>query len=210
MKNFFYYALTFLLFFSACKKDEPINPVSAGFYDNSFDYHEFSSPLKVELTFDSLTNNYFGRDSIDINQDGVYELEISHRVHITPPSGIPSFAEFPYYRVTLKNGLQVAIQLECYAVGMGQTDCVKFVDPLDYGSSIDKISKWSDSNTTCQMWVIPPIIQKITYGPWYNLTNAVAYVGIRMKVGKHYKLGWIKVNEISRENILFVSYALEK
>lgn len=210
MKKNLYYILVVLLFLSACKKEEPRKAVAAGIYDTGFVFHEFSSPLKVELTLDPLTDNYIGNDSIDINLDGVYDLVISQRIHIPPPSGIPSWEQFPYYRLTLKNGLEVATKTESYPVGMGQSDDVNWIDSLNYKSSIDKISEWSDSNTTRTMWAIPPITQAVTYGPWYNLTNAVKYVAIRMKVGKQYKLGWIKVNEISRENILFISYAIEK
>ena len=210
MKNFIYYILVISLFFSACKKDEPREAVVAGIYDNSFVFHEFSSPLKVMLILDLLTDNYIGNDSIDINLDGVYDLVISQRIHFPSPSGIPSWEQFPYYRLILKNGLEVATKTESFPAGMGQYRKIDWVNVFDYESSIDKISEWSESNTTQTMWAIPPITQAVSYGPWYDLTNAVKYIAIRMKIGNRYKLGWIKVSEISRENILFISYAIEK
>jgi hypothetical protein len=47
-------------------------------------------------------------------------------------------------------------------------------------------------------------------GRWYEVLNPEMYIGIRMKVHSDYKYGWIKVNATSRENIQFLSYAIEK
>lgn len=210
MKTFLCNILVFLLIFCSCKKEEPRKIVITGIYDDSFVFHEFSPPLKVELTLETLTDNYIGSDSIDINLDGVYDLVIRQRIHNPPPSGRASLEQFPYYRLTLKNGLEVATKTEYYSVGHGSYYNINWVDTLNYENRIDNISEWSDTNTTSPMWTIPPISASVTFGCWYNLANAVKYIGIRMKVGSQYKLGWIKVNEISRENILFISYAIEK
>jgi hypothetical protein len=210
MKTIINCILLILLIFSSCKKEETRKAVTAGIYDSSFTFHEFSTPLKVELTLNTLTDNYQGSDSIDINQDGVYDLINSLRIHIPPPSGVPSWEQFPYCRLILKNGLEVATKIEYYSVGHGQNDDVNWVDTLNYENRIDNISEWSESNAIRTMWAIPPISYGVTYGPWYNPTNVVRYIGIRMKVGSRYKYGWIKVNEVSREDMQFISYAIEK
>jgi hypothetical protein len=210
MKTLFKSLLILLMTFPSCKKEDFREPISAGIYDTGFIYHEFSAPLKVKLTLDALTDNYKGTDSIDINLDGAYDLIISQRIHLPPPTGIPSWEQFPYYRLSLKNGLEVATKFESYPVGHGQYDDVNWVDSLNFETRIDNISEWSDTNMTYTMWAIPPISAGVTYGPWYSLTNVVKYIGIRMKIGSHYKYGWIKVNEISHEDMSFVSYALER
>jgi hypothetical protein len=213
MKTLLYYIFIFLFISSSCSKEETRQAVIAGIYDTSFIYGELSPPLKVELTLDTLTDNYQGNDSIDINQDGVYDLFISQRIHFPPPSGTPTWEQFPYYRLTSRNGLEVATKTESYPVGMGQYNSVNWVDALNYENRIDNISEWSGSNVVRTMWAIPPISTygfALTNGPWYNLTNVIKYIGIRMKIGSRYKYGWIKMNEISRENMLFLSYALEK
>lgn len=210
MKTLFKCLLIFLVIFYSCKKEKSRELVFAGIHDAGFIHYEFSTPLKVKLTLDSLTDNYKGKDSIDINLDGVYDLIISQRIHFPPPTGIPSWEQFPYYRLILKNGLEVATKLEKYPVGHGQYDEVNWVQSLNYESRIDNISEWSDTNTTYTMWAIPPISYGVSYGPWYNLTNVVKFIGIRMKIGPHYKYGWIEVSEISHEDISFVSYALER
>ena len=210
MKTLLNYTLIFLLFLSSCKKEDTIQAVTAGIYDSSFTYHEFSPSIKVELTLDTSTDNYLGSDSIDINQDGAYDLIISQRIHIPPTSGIPSFEQFPYCRLILRNGLEVATKIEYYSVGHGQYDDVNWVDTLNYENRIENISDWSGSNVVCTMWAIPPVPYGVSYGPWYFPTNEMKYIGIRMKIGSRYKYGWIKVNEISHEDMLFLGLALEK
>lgn len=198
-----------LFIFSSCSKEDTGKTVIAGTYDSDFLYYEFSPPLKVELSLDTLTNNYVGEDSIDINRDGVCDIMVVYRIHLPPEPVPPSFDHFPFYRLTLKNGLQVATKMQSYPVGHGQTDDIYWVDTLSYKTRIDTWSDWSESNATRTMWAIPPV-STAPYGPWYNLTNEEKYIGIRMKIDSQFKYGWIKVNVISREDMHFLSFALEK
>ncbi|MCG6191510.1 hypothetical protein [Maribellus maritimus] len=209
MKTLSYLFFITLFIFSSCSKVDTGKIIIAGTYDSDLLYYEFSPPLKVELSLDTLTDNYIGEDSIDINQDGVYDIIISHRIHLPPKSGTPSYDHFPFYRLTLKNGLQVATKLQSYPVGHGQLNDVNWVDALSYKTRIDTWSDWSENNETRTMWAIPPV-STAPYGPWYNLTNEEKYIGIRMKIDSRFKYGWIKVNVISREDMQFLSYALEK
>lgn len=209
MKTIINCILIILLISSSCKKEESRKHIFAGIDDSTFTLHEFSPPLKVELTLDTLTDNYQGSDSIDINQDGVYDIIISHRIHLPPESGTPSYEHFPYFRLTLKNGLQVATKVQSYPVGHGQLNDIHWVDALNYETRIDAWPDWTEKNVFQLMWAIPPV-GSAPYGPWYDLTNEEKYIGIRMKINSQYKYGWIKVNEVSRENIQFISYAIEK
>jgi len=209
MKNLLYYLFIFLFIFSSCSKDDNEKIVTAGIYDTDFINNEFSPPLKVDLKLDTITDNYFWNDSIDINQDGIYELFISHRIHLPPESESPSYEHYPYFSLTSKNGLQVALKIDYYSLGHGQVREITFVDTLNYNMRIDNISDWSESS---RMWWVPPINAPGTlpYGTWYNLTNEEKYIGIKMKIDSRYKYGWIKVKVISREDIQFLSFALEK
>ena len=209
MKSSLYYLLIILFIFSSCLKDDNEKIVSAGIYDSDFIYHEFSSPLKVDLKLDSITDNYFWNDSIDINQDGNYELFISHRIHLPPESESPSYEHYPYFSLTSKNGLQIALKIDYYSLGHGQVNEITFVDTLNYKMRIDNISDWSESS---RMWWVPPINAPgtLTNGTWYTLTNEEKFVGIRIKIGKRYKYGWIKLNVISKEDIQFICFAIEK
>lgn len=208
MKTHLFYYFIILLFLGSCLNEDTRQAVYAGIYDTGFIYHEFASPLKVELTFDTLTDNYLGNDSIDIDQDGIYELFISQRIHLPPETGTPSGEHFPYYRLGLKNGLQVATKMESYYTGHASYNEINWVDTLNYEARIDNRQDWSESNESRTMWTVIPV-GSAPNGPWYKLINEIKYIGIRVKIGSQYKYGWIKVNEISREDIQFLSFAIE-
>ena len=212
MKASLYYFLFILLIFSSCLKDDDNKIVSAGIYDSDYIYHEFSPPLKVDLKLDTIKDDYFWNDSIDINQDGIYELFISQRIHIPAESGSPTFDHFPYLRLITKSDLQIARKIDYYAVGHGQVNEIDWVDTLNYKTQINDNNDWTEGNDILSIWLVPPLGAPGTlpYGTWFNLTNEEKYVGIRMKIGKRYKYGWIKLNVISREDIQFICYAIEK
>jgi hypothetical protein len=159
-----------LFIFSSCSKEDTGKIVLAGIYDSDLFYYEFSTPLKVVLSLDTLTDNYIGEDSIDLNIDGEYDIFISHRVHIPPESGTPSYEHYPYFKITLKNEVQVASKFQSYPVGHGQYDDVNWVDALNYETRIDVWTEWAEKNVFQLMWAIPPVGTS-PYGPWYDLTN---------------------------------------
>lgn len=212
MKSLLHYLFIILLIFSSCSKDDIGKIVTAGIYDSGFIYHEFSPPLKVKLILDPITDNYFWKDSIDINQDGSYDLIINQRIHLPAETGTPTWEHFPYLRLILKNSIQVATKIESYPVGMGQSNQSYWVDPLNYETLINSNLVWSESDGIRSMWAVPPKGTPGTApsGAWYYLTNEEKYIGIKMKIGSRFKYGWIKVKVISPEDIQFLNYAIEK
>lgn len=211
MKTSIYSIFVFLLFFYSCKKEEYRNPVFAGVYDSSFTFHEFNPPLKVNLKLDSLNNFYIGADSLDINLDGNFDLIIKQRMYldITKPNYY-TYDTYPYCLLTFRNGLEFSKKNQYYIQGHGQYGTNVGIDTLNYKNRIDNISEWSGTDTNAAMWLDPDSPRSSSNGVWFYLTNAEKYIGIRMKINSRFKYGWIKVNEVSRENISFISYALEK
>lgn len=211
MKTITINILILLFFLCACKKEDDRKAVTAGVYDSTFNYHDFNPVFKISLKFDSLSNTNSGADSIDFDLDGNFDLIINQRILLAanPLSHITS-VNYPFCRLTLKNGLEVAIKNEIYGIGLGQTSNLDWVDTIQYKGRIDNLSNWSNANTKVWMYVVPPTIYWGSNGCWYNFTNTERYVGIRMKINSRFKFGWIRVNELSSENILFISYALEE
>ncbi|HET6558386.1 MAG TPA: hypothetical protein VFG54_13795 [Prolixibacteraceae bacterium] len=203
--------LTLLLFLSSCEKDNERTPVLAGVYDDTFIFYEFSPNLPLDLKPDTLNKFYYGSDSLDVNLDGKYDLLMSRRILLgtVPPARITN-DNYPFGRVTLNNGLEVSTKKEIYPIGLGQTNEVNWVDTLLYNSRIDNLPEWSGSDTYRFMWVVPPASFWGSNGCWYNLINAERYIGIRMKTNGRYNYGWIKLKQVSREEVYIVSYAMEK
>ena len=211
MKTLLNYISIFLLFFYSCKKEESRVPVFAGIYDSTFTFHEFATPLKVNLKLDPLNNFYIGTDSLDINLDGNFDLIIKQRMYldITKPNYY-TYDTYPYCLLTFRNGVEFSKKIQYYIQGHGQYGTNVGIDTLNYKNRIDNISEWSGTVTNTAMWLDPSSSLVSSNGVWFYLTNAEKYIGIRMKIDSRYKFGWIKVKEISREDISFISYAIEK
>jgi hypothetical protein len=211
MRNIFICFMILLVLFGSCKKDkdEARKAVYAGLYDTTFIYHEFVPPFKVNILWDSL--NYYGdgKDSIDLSLDSNYDLLISF--HLLYDENYQTYHEGSPLQFNCKlipkNGLEIATQIESITVHGSTTISLTWVDALKYNESIDNISSWSSGET--MMWC-GDTYTMFSSGCWFKLSNSEMYIGIRMKNNSQYKYGWIKVNGISRENILFLSYALEK
>lgn len=187
MKRVLNYTWILLLIFNSCKKEDERKAVTAGIYDSTFTYHEFSPPFKVNLKLDSLTNYSFGADSIDINLDGNFDLIVTQNMPLDSSISTSRTADaFPHCKLTLKNGLEVASKTEKYGIGLGQTSAVNWVDIIPYNNRIDHLANWSDTNTSCWMWVVPPTIFWGSNGCWYGLTNIEMYIGIRMNFHRSY------------------------
>lgn len=186
-------------------------PVFAGIYDSTFTFHEFAAPLKVNLKLDPLNHFYIGADSLDINLDGNFDLIIKQRMYldITKPKYY-TYNTYPYCLLTFKNGLEFSKKIQYYIQGHGLYGTNDGIDTLNYQNRIDNISEWSGTVKNAAMWLDPTSSLASSNGVWFYLTNAEKYIGIRMKIDSRYKFGWIKVKEISREDISFISYAIEK
>jgi hypothetical protein len=204
------FSMTIMVLLVSCEKEDTRKAVYAGVYDGTFIYHEFVPPFKVTILWDSL--NYYGdgKDSIDLNLDGNYDLIISFHL-LNYEAYINQYVKnltFPFYcTLIFKNGLEITTQTESLSVHNYTILSIAWVDTLKYSDRIDNISSWSTGGA--QMWWVYPSYL-LSAGCWSNLSNSEMYIGMRMKNNSQYKYGWIKVNGISRENILFLSYALEK
>jgi len=210
MKTSLYYISILLLFFYSCKKEQYRVPVFAGIYDSTFTYHEYTPPLKVNLKLYSQNNFYVGADSLDINSDGNFDLIIKQRMYLDKIQPIYLTDDNnPYCLLVFKNGLEFSTKIEYIYRGQGDVGHKIGIDTLSYDSRIDNISEWSGDVTNAAMWLEPSSNFYNSRGNWYFLTNAEMYIGLRMKINSRYKFGWIKVNELSRENISFISYAIE-
>ena len=213
MKLNLFSLLVILSYIWSCKKEDNKKAVSAGMYDSTFNYHKFNPALHVNLTFDSILNTKNGSYSMDIDLDGKIDLVIQQQILLDKiTQNYLTNANYPYCRIILKNGLEVATKTETYPIGLGQTSSVDWVDTIQYKTRIDPISSWTetDSRVWWWMWVAPYTPFWGTHGCWYNLNNTEKYIGIGMKVGSRYKYGWMKVIENSLENMQFISYAIEK
>ncbi|HKK69386.1 MAG TPA: hypothetical protein VJ946_14280 [Bacteroidales bacterium] len=201
------------VFFFACEDepdiDTPETKVLAGVHDSDMFYYEFNPPFQVDCQVDS--GMVHGQDSIDLDADGQYDFILSQRFFSDEnDSAQINDYNYPYSRVRMENSLEVARVTEVIYIGLGQTSDVFWIDTLSFEHRIDDIEEWSETNTSIEMWMVPPTEFWSSYGPWYGLTDSIQYMGIRMMSDSDYKYGWIKVQQSDRKELVILSYAFEE
>jgi hypothetical protein len=195
-----------ILIMYSCKKEENEKLIFAGQADSNFIFNSFSIPLKINLNFDSINSLRMGYDSIDIDQDGKYDLIISLKLYNN--SNLSS--NFSNCNLILKNGLEIAIKKEYYPISSGgPMGSISWADTIRLKQRIDNISLWSTNESSLFLWSEIPS-NTLTQGCWYHIDNPEMYIGLRIKKLSQYKYGWIRLNNTSRENILLNSFAIEK
>lgn len=207
MKALLYYLVIFLVLLFACKKeDEPRKSVWAGVYDDAMEYTELNPALEIVLKHDSILNVDYGGDSLDIDNDGNYDIIFVQRNQVGNP---PVNDTYPYYMLRMKNEVEVASKNERYIIGHGQYSTAIWIDTIAYQTNVAAITNWSESDHIICMWAEPGSLFKPSNGPWYKLFNTERYVAIRKYTSSRYCYGWIKVKVVSHERLSFISFALE-
>jgi hypothetical protein len=199
-----------LLTLISCEKNEEM-PVLAGDINLEMFHYEFNPALKVQLQIDSVNNRKYGKDSVDIDQDGNYDLFIQQNLFIDWKETDRLDYGTYFGKLVTKNGLEINTKTETYYIGLGQTSDINWVDTIKYEDRIDSRDNWSDPNNTIYkfMWALPSE-PTMSNGCWFNILNEEKYIGIRIKINSIYKYGWVKVNQDAERNIEIQSYAIEK
>jgi len=209
--------LLILVLISSCKNEDYINEntVFAGEVKSSYIYHEFSPVLIVKTKLDTLSGFSAGRDSIDLNLDGNFDMIINLFLHPNDTAFKTGGKYFyPFCRLLFKNGFEVANKGFQYACGHGICNYAPFVDALEYDTDISHYPDWYSGDKEQTMWIITPAGSGYPPGWWYYAENKEMFVGIRQKhAGSkksfYYNYGWIKLYFVSHHNMSFISYAME-
>jgi hypothetical protein len=219
MKNYSHIlCLIFLTSLISCNDEfRNTNVVLAGMYNSFSVYHEFLPTLAVKTELNIATGFYEGSDSIDLNLDDNFDLIISMRLH--PNDTMYEMDRRLYYptcRIELKNGFEVAVKKMNYSCGHGICNWADFIAAFEYGSDISDFTGWSESNSVQTLWNVFPPGAGYPYprGWWSIINNEEMYIGVRHKHRGpkntfYFNYGWIRVNAVSPQNTLFMSYAME-
>ena len=222
MKRHYYFLIALFLFiFYSCKEEgEKIiesDIVYAGVYEASYIHHEFNPPLKIKTELDSVTWFSSGKDSIDLDLDGNFDLIISVYLHPNDTAyEIGSKRFFPSCRLLFKNNFEVAIKGFQYACGHGICNYAPFIESFEYNTDINHFEfDWYLGNENKTLWLITPEGSGYPRGWWYYANEEERYIGIRIKEQINtntyrYRYGWIKVNAINRNDMSVTEYALEQ
>jgi hypothetical protein len=205
-----------LLFFASCSKNTgpppeyiPLKTVYAGEYDESYIYYKYQEPLEIRIKWDEQNLYGAGKDSIDLDFNGKYDiwihLNILNEDSLHLIQGYPD--PFPGCFLKVGQGTEVATYTISYPIGHGQYSKASYADTLSQGERIDRITEWYGNPTGgIAMWATHPGgFAPPTYGGWYD-AKSVKYLGIKQEG----RFGWIKVDATDTHNPKIVSYALRK
>ncbi len=205
MKIIFYLMLFAYLVFS-CKKDT-VNPsiVYAGVQNEDMYTKVFSPAKEIIMTFDSQNLYGAGSDSIDIDNDGIFDFifylnyynpDSVHLITSQYPNPTPSFV------INFKEGISMAKDSVLMYTGLGTVTFFKYATAFKLNQQISFYKTWQKNSL--KIWTEIPVGNVSTYGEWYS-ANETRYIGFQ----KNSKLGWIKVDITSPKNPKIISYSIQ-
>lgn len=218
MKNFLLILAILLLSItiSSCKKKTIVveNPsedntttaieVYTGVSDNTFDSILYQPNFEVPIIWDVQNLYGVGEDSLDFDQDGLYDfymkLSLLNQANSNLLTGLPD--PFPNCVLRTNNGYEIGFYTQSFPIGLGQTSTISFVDRHDLNERIDLNSNWS---TAGKMWQENPSLTQ-PYGDWHG-ANGTYYISIRKD---NVKYGWIEVDATNHENPKIVRMAIQQ
>jgi len=167
--------------------------------------------MKIKVKWDDRNLYGYGKDSVDLDNNGDYDLFISlsllnnDSIHLLNGS-MPD--PFPFCRLQLHNGLEIAVCKEIYPIGLGQTATASYTDTVKYNERIDIITDWfNDSINSIAMWQKNPGFFGLpSYGSWFYV-KSICYIAFKTNQ-QHY--GWLEVNATNPENPEFTKFAIKK
>lgn len=194
----------------SCKKDEegdvvPLFPnvIRAG-VKNGLQWDTLNPNLSLTINWDSQNLYGTGADSIDIDDDGDFDLRFEcsllnqdslHLLNGQEPN------PYPYFRITSSNAYSLRTKSESVPIGMGQTTTVYWVDSLNFDDKVKNDDQWSAS--TLYLWRDNSgQFGVFTNGPWYTISDKKYIAFNRLN-----KLGWIELDASDWENITIKSIA---
>lgn len=190
------------------KNDKPVPiQVNAGIYNSSFHYMVWQPEKHIPITWDSLHLYGQGKDSIDLNLDGSYDLTVTlgtlnhDSIHLLG-GYMPD--PFPHCYLTARNGFQMAFVKKSFYVGLGQTTQVYYVECFEYEEHINSSTDWRSAG---RLWHdnpggggTPPLSD-------WQTSGETRYIGLRMN---EFFYGWVKVDVSDPQDPIFLSMAIAR
>ena len=163
--------------------------VFAGVYDENFNYIYLSNPIEIEVNWDD-NNLYFqGETFLDLDMNGTEDLKFKIGGYNQDSTHIPYPLEFNHCLLTPFNGFDIAIDIEPFYVGLGESMGIDVVKQLSLNDGIDVHNNWySNSNAWVRMFY-ENYHNTMPNGSWYN-ASGINYIAVR----KNDKYGWIQVD----------------
>ena len=149
--------------------------------------------FELAIMWDSQNLYGTGKDSIDIDGDGGYDMIFSCSLLNADSIHLLNGQEpdpYPYFKVEPRNGYLIQCTEETIS-GLGS---VYWVDALQFNAKITENELWSSIETF--LWKENGTPGIPSFGPWYALDDTRYIAFNRLN-----KLGWIKLDPLDHEHI---------
>jgi hypothetical protein len=183
----------------------PISPVHAGVLDSNMVLHENLAGLPIPTAYDSVMQFRNGVDSVDLDGDGKIDFDILLRL-VNPDSMylVAQGAMVPQFRLSGRDDWRIALYVESFPIGLGQSGHADWAAKLPYQALIDTSL---DFRRELRLWMQHPSPFPYSYGPWY-LDHSTAYLGVVKGGIPYYRYGWIEVENPAIDSIVLRRWAI--
>lgn len=184
------------------------NPVFAGLVGSQFTSATFDPPMSIQIVWDEQNLYAYGVDSIDLDADLAFDV-FFYVYDLNPDSlhlldgQMPS--PFPKVSVEVRNGYDLAHEVETFYIGLGQTAEASFAARFEANANLTTVDDWLDGDAVRRdLWSESPQGSMYPQGPWYEMA-ALHYLGFRK--GNHE--GWIEVDATNYRRPKILRWAME-
>jgi hypothetical protein len=140
--------------------------------------------------------------SIDLNRDGLVDIETKWRVWAMGPL----YSTLGYDTIINFNIRFLNTPLSGFPYFPGTKDT------LDSGVLVSAIAPfdlmWTYSSNDAMMWTTHDQFTTRYSGLWHNIDNK--FMGLELQVDEDYHYGWVRFDTDSENNITLIDYAFEK
>lgn len=193
--------------------------ILAGIYDSTFIYHEYLSPITLNIQMESNMLVANATENIQLQFDNE-SMELLVYMKIMNPDSqqvINQNDDFIPFKLDIASNDTASFHLTelLYYVGQGNVAHFDFITAFSKNEIISNNSRWSmlpfsSAPRWFSMWNYPVHIPGPIFGfdggTWYDTDSPVKYIGFNYKG----RLGWIEVDITERTDPKFISYAIKK
>jgi len=208
MKKNILFFLIFIAVIFSCKKKENTNPeiVYAGVQNGDMYTKVYSPGKEILMTFDAQNLYATGKDSIDVDNDGVhdfifyldyYNLDSVHLISGNYPNPVPSF------KMEFKDDILVTEDSVGVYVGLGSVTFFKYATAFHFDEQISFYKKWKKNSI--KIWEDVPIWTSLAKGEWFT-ANGKRFIGFH----KNQKIGWIEIDISNPRKPIILAHSIQK
>lgn len=200
MKTTFSILLFVLVLFSCKKEVENPSKVYAG-VENVGMYTKVYTPAKeITMTYDSQGVYATGKDSIDVDNDGVFDFTFYLNYFSSNLVGNPN--PVPSFKMEFNDDILVCLDSVSVYIGLGAVTHFRYANCFPFDEQISFHNNWIKHSV--DLWTEVPVWSTSARGEWYHALGK-RYIGFH----KGQKMGWIEIDVTNAKNPKIIAHSIQ-